>query len=417
MTRNTTGAALLIALALAASGCGKAQEAATTGAGDLKTGPGITDDTIALGAITDTSGPFAPLGSAVTQGEQLYFDEVNAEGGICGRTVELVVKDMGYDVQRAVAAYAEVEPQVAGFAQLFGSPMIAALKDTLAEDQMYTAAISWASSLLEQENVQITGATYDIEMINGIAYLVDEGMIKKGDTIGHIHLEGEYGDNGLAGSTYAAEKLGLTLEDIQVKATETDMTSAVNKLKGAGVTAIMLTTSGKQTASIAGVAASSGLDVPLLGNNPAFSPLLLETAAGAALERNLYVSGSIQPLSSDDATSKRILEAVKAKFPDTRTNAGVLYGYAVAPTAGATLEAACEAKDLSRTGLIEAFRSQTSVDTQGIMGPLDYSTQGAIPSRQTRVVRPSRSTLDIDGLVTAKELFESPIATEYTPQG
>jgi ABC-type branched-subunit amino acid transport system substrate-binding protein len=416
MTRTRTGAAVLIALTLAVSGCkGGASSGGTSGG--LKTGPGVTDSSIKLGAITDTSGAFAALGSAVTAGQQLFFDELNSKGGVCGRKVELVVKDMGYDVQRAVAAYAEVQPQVAGFAQLFGSPMIAALLDTLAQDKIYTAAVSWSSLLLKQENLQITGATYDIEMINGISYLVDKGKLKKGDKIGHIYLEGQYGANGLAGSKYAAEKLGLTVDAVQVKATETDMSTAVTKLKAAGVSAIMLTTTPKQTASVAGIAATAGLDVPLLGNNPAFSPLLLDTAAGPALEKNLYISGSLKPLSDDDAVSKKILAAFKAKFPKIRPNAGVTYGYAVAVTVADTLKKACDAKDLSRTGLTQAFRSQTSVQTEGIMAPLDYSVKGAIPSRQTRIVRPSRATLDIDGLTTVQNLFEAPIAKDYTPQG
>ncbi len=70
----------------------------------------MTATTLTLGALTDLTGPYATLGRSVVQAQQLWADEVNAEGGICGRKVEIRVKDHGYDVQKAVAAYAELSP-------------------------------------------------------------------------------------------------------------------------------------------------------------------------------------------------------------------------------------------------------------------------------------------------------------------
>ena len=413
MTRTRTAAVLLV-LALAATGCGTKGDDTASSSGEVKTGPGVDGKTIKLGVLTDTSGVFASLGATVTQGNQLGIDEINKAGGICGRQLELVVKDHGYDVQRAVTAYAEEEPQVAGMLQLLGSPMTTALLDQLAEDKMLGATATWASTLLKSDWIQISGATYDIEIINGLSYLVESGKLAKGDKIGHVYLEGEYGANGYAGSKYAAEKLGLTVEPIQVKATETDLTSAVTKLKGAGVKGIVVTTSPKQTASIAGVAAATGLDVPILGNNPVYSPLLLSTPAGPALEKNLYISGSSIPLSADNPAAEKVLAAFKAKYPGKPSNAGVTYGYGVAKIYEQTLKAACDAKDLSREGLEKAFRTLKNVDTDGIIAPLDYSEKGAIPARETYVVRPSKATIDIDGLKIEKELFESDIAKDYT---
>ncbi len=83
-----------------------------------------------------------------------------------------------------------------------------------------------------------------------------------------------------------------------------------------------------------------------------------------------------------------------------------------------TLKAACDKKDLSRTGIESAFRTLTNVDTKGIIAPLDYSKPGEIPARQTYVVRPSKANLAVDGLKIEKELFESDIAKDYTtPKG
>ncbi len=421
-TRTRTGAAVLLALALSASACStkaKDSTSSTAGggaaAGGLKTGPGVDAKTISLGVLTDQSGVFAALGKTVTQGNQLGVDEINAAGGVCNRQIKLVIQDHGYDVQKAVSLYAQEAPQVAGMLQLLGSPMTTALLGNLATDHMLGATATWASTLLKSKDIQISGATYDIEQVNGLSYLFDKGLIKKGDKVGHIYNEGAYGANGLAGSKYAAQKLGFTIVEQQIKATETDMTAAISKFKAAGVSAIALTVGPKATASAVGVAAATGLAVPFLGNNPTFSSQLLKSAAGPALIKNFYLSASFSPLSSDKPAEVKLLAAYKKKYGSEIPNAGVSYGYGVAKIYEQTLKAACEKKDLSREGIQAAFRTLTNVDTNGVIAPLDYSKVGAIPSRQTNILRPNMATLEIDGLKLEKDLFESAIAKDYTP--
>jgi len=418
MTRMRTKAVLGLALvvSLSATGCStKAKKSGGEDQGGVKAGAGVTKDTITLGVLTDESGTFAALGTTVTQGNQLAVDEINAAGGICGRKINLIVKDTAYDVQKAVSQYAEIAPNVAGMLQLIGSPATTALLPNIASDHMVSATATWASSLLSSPDIQISGATYDIEMINGLSYLLDKGVIKKGDKLGHIAFEGAYGDNGLEGSKYAADKLGLSIVTQRPKATETDMTSAVQALKQAGVKGILLTVGPKQLASAAGVAASIGLDVPILGNNPTFSPLLLSTPAGPAIEKNFYLSASSSPLSSDNPAIKKVLAAFKAKYPSAKPNAGVAYGYGVAKIYQQTLKAACDAKDLTHEGIEKAFHTLKNVDTEGIIAPLDYSKQGAIPARQTLIARASKANLDIDGLKVEKDLFESDTSKGYKP--
>jgi len=189
----------------------------------------------------------------------------------------------------------------------------------------------------------------------------------------------------------------------------------VQALKQAGVKAILLTVGPKQLASAAGVAASIGLDVPILGNNPTFSPLLLNSPAGPAIEKNFYLSASSSPLSADTPAVKKVLAAYKAKYPSATPNAGVAYGYGVGKIYEQTLKAACDAKDLTRTGIEKAFHTLKNVDTGGIIAPLDYSKQGEIPARQTIIARATKATLTIDGLKIEKDLFESDTAKGYQP--
>ncbi|MDP9135851.1 MAG: ABC transporter substrate-binding protein, partial [Actinomycetota bacterium] len=87
-----TAIGLTLLLALVVAACGKADDdsGGSTGAGGVKTGPGVTAKTITLGQLTDLSGVFAPLATAFTQAQELYWKERNAAGGVCGRQVKLV---------------------------------------------------------------------------------------------------------------------------------------------------------------------------------------------------------------------------------------------------------------------------------------------------------------------------------------
>ena len=95
---------------------------------------------------------------------------------------------------------------------------------------MVNIPAAWAQSLTESPEIAVVGATYEVEMINVLDYLLKEGKIKEGDKIGHIYFEGEYGEGGLAGSKYFAEQHGMTVVEQQIQSTDTDMTAPVTKL-------------------------------------------------------------------------------------------------------------------------------------------------------------------------------------------
>src|SRR5213075_560140 len=224
MTRVLRVFAVAVILALAVAACGSKGSSSSGGSsggggGSVKTGPGVTDKTISLGVLTDLSGVFAPLACPLTKANQMYWDQQNGKGGVCGRTVKLIVKDHGYDPQKAVFQYRDLAPKVAGLQQLLGSPITAALLPTLKSDRMVSLLSAWPSSLLGNDFVIEIGAPYDIELINALDYLKSKGKIKSGGKIGHVYYEGEYGENGLKGSKYFASKNGMTVVEQKIQPT------------------------------------------------------------------------------------------------------------------------------------------------------------------------------------------------------
>lgn len=413
--RNVLAAATIAVLLVAACST-KAKTTTQTGnsgsSSSIKTGPGVTSSTITLGALTDLSGVFAVLGKTVTQGTQIYFDALNKQGGVCGHKIKLLVKDHGYDVQKAVGLYSDLSTRVLGMEQLLGSPINAALKQNIETDKMFTIPVSWASTILDNPNNMIVGTTYDVEIINGVAWLMKSKGLKKGDSIGHIYIQGEYGENGFLGSQYAAKKAGLKVIGSQITATATDLTSQVTSLKAKGVKAILLTTTPTQTASAVAVDAASGLNVPVVGNNPTFVPQLLKTAAGPALQKLFYLVASWDPYSGTSKGATTVRDAYKARYPKDVPNGGVDWGYGAAVAYATVLKKACANKDLSRDGIQKAFRETTNVATDGLFPALDYSSPGDPATRESLVVRADAKAAG--GLTVVQPLTESSYAKSYT---
>ena len=406
-----------LAVALLAAGCATTKPPASSASSGsaVQTGPGVTATSITLGVLTDRTGPFAGAGAGIELGRKLFWDAQNAQGGVCNRKVEFTLKDHAYKTDQAVTAYAQLKDNVLAMDELLGSPEIAALSDSIKEDKMPTLAVSWSSSLLSNPYVIITGTTYDVEMINGLDWLMRNKGLAKGAKVGHIYLEGDYGANALAGSKAAAKEYGLTVVDTKIKATDTDLTAQVTALKNQGVKFVLLTGSSAQTASAVSVAEANGFDMTFVGSNPSFSPALLAGPAKSALEKRFYSVTSFAPYTSTGVGPTRLRTELAGKFPEqAKTGNGfAVYGYGQGIVMYKILEAACKAGALTRAGVLKAFQSLTTVQTDGLIATLDYSKPGQIPARQVYVVRPD-STVP-GGLSQVQDLFAAPFATSYTP--
>ncbi|PRZ41732.1 amino acid/amide ABC transporter substrate-binding protein (HAAT family) [Antricoccus suffuscus] len=404
---TATVGVLALAITTGCSTKGGSGGAATTGSDGIKTDYGVSDTEITLGELTDHSGAFKIGGLSVSQGAQVWVDEINAAGGICDRKIKIDSQDMGYHTDKAISLYAAQKDRILGMMQLLGSPMIAALKGQLNSDKILFIPASWASTNLDVETLLMIGASYDVETINGMAFLQKQGLIADGDKVGHIYIDGEYGANALAGSKFYAGKHNMTVVEQKLTATDNDMSATITKMKSEGVKGLMLSTSTAQLGSIVTQAKNQGLDVPMVGNNPSFDAPLMDTPAAAAMD-NYYLSNYSVPFA--DPAMADVAAKFKAQFTDI-PNKTVGLGYLSGLLWQGILEEACDAKDLTRDGVIAASKKVTKLETQGITAPLDFSKVGEPSTRATLILKPDAS---VDGkLVTVQKAEASKEATEY----
>ncbi|MCW2613547.1 MAG: bra [Frankiales bacterium] len=405
-----TGVLLAASILAASAGCStKSEDTATPGdngdGGEITTGRGVEGSTIKLGVLTDLTGAFAALGADITNANTLFWEKQNAGDKVCDGKyeVELDIKDTGYVPQQGVQLYSGMKDDVLAMQQTIGSPINTALESAYEADSVVNLPSAWAKNLTNYEGNGVVGATYDVEMTNGLSYALEEGLIKEGDTLGHIYFEGEYGANGLAGSKYMATEHGFKIVEAKIKPTDQDMSAQITSFKAAGVKAILLTVNPTVTASAAGVAATQGLDVPIIGSNPVFAPGLLKGPAAAALKKNLIVSS---PINTFDKHPE-ILADYKAKYPNSTPSLGVLFGYGMSDIMRQIIEKACENGDLTPEGMLEAKGELTDIETGDLIVPLNFSESGKSPSLQSFILQPA----DVDGGAKAlTEAVESPDA-------
>ena len=296
--------------------------------------------------------------------------------------------------------------------QMIGSPVLAAIKQQITNDKMLTIPAAWSSDNLDSESVLMIGQTYDVEMINGLAYLQKVGKIKDGDKIGHIYVDSEYGQNAYKGAKWYADKHDVELLGAAVQSTDVDMTATITKFKSEGVTAILVTTPPAATGSVVLQNVQQGLNVPVLGSSPTFSTTLLKDESVTAALSNFYSSYTFDAFGtgSGNETVAKVEEEYKAGYTDPADDS-ITGGYASGLVLEAVLKKACDNGDMTRAGVLEARKQLDSVDTKGITGTLDLTDPGAPTSREGIIM-----TIDPQAIVGLKAVtkFEaSDEAKEY----
>ncbi|WP_244929921.1 ABC transporter substrate-binding protein [Nocardioides sp. W7] len=87
----------LLAASVVLAACGADGRDEDDGDGPAAAQPGVTDDSVKVGAHFPLTGVAAPGYNEIPTGAQAYFDFVNAAGGVHGRQIEYVVKDDAYN--------------------------------------------------------------------------------------------------------------------------------------------------------------------------------------------------------------------------------------------------------------------------------------------------------------------------------
>ncbi|RJF95449.1 ABC transporter substrate-binding protein [Noviherbaspirillum saxi] len=232
---------------------------------------GVTDKEIVLGVITDLSGAVAQYGKESRNGMQMKVDEINAQGGVNGRKLRLVVEDNGYDPKKAVLATQKLVTGEKVFAVLghLGTATNMAVLPFLIENKVFNFLPQGASKeFYDPPNPYkvALAPSYRFMATTSLRYLLEKKDYKK---IGVLYQDDDFGQDVLAGVELQlkADKKSL-VEKVSYKRGATDFSSQMAKLRAADCDLVIV---GATLRELVG----SVLEAKKIG----FSPAILTTAA------------------------------------------------------------------------------------------------------------------------------------------
>ncbi|MFO1199429.1 MAG: ABC transporter substrate-binding protein [Burkholderiaceae bacterium] len=280
---------------------------------------GVSKGEIVVGSIQDLSGPIASLGKPVQNGMILRAEQINAQGGINGRKIKLVVEDSGYDPKKGVLAAQKLVNQDKIFAMVatMGSPVsLATLPICLDKSVLHLFPITAHTGNFEPYHKLKFSASnpYPNTTRIGLNLMMKRGNYKR---VGIIYQDDEYGQDVVRGTEAALKDLGLALvEKTSYKRGATDFSSQMQKLKAANPDLIVLATIIRETIGAMATARQLGYTGDFFGSEAAYQPLVPK-AGGKAVEGLYAVSTVTAPYRDDPTNSKALndwMDAYKARF-------------------------------------------------------------------------------------------------------
>jgi ABC-type branched-subunit amino acid transport system substrate-binding protein len=216
--------------------------AALHGAPAWAQSPGVTPTTVLVGQSAAFSGPAAQLGIQMNAGAKAYFEHVNKQGGVHGRTIELRIRDDKYESNLAAdntRKFIEDDKVFALFGYV-GTPTSAAALPIFTEAKVpFVAPFTGAELLRDPFNRQIfhVRASYYDETEKIVEQLVSVGIRK----IAVFYQNDAYGKAGLAGVERAMKKRNMAMAATgTVERNTTDVGAAVKTILGAQPDAVVM---------------------------------------------------------------------------------------------------------------------------------------------------------------------------------
>ena len=386
--RSFLAAAGVSAAALALTACGGSSSTAASTAGSAAgSTAAASGDTIKVGVLGPMTGDVSVYGLAVINGATLYLDQVNANGGVNGKQLEVITMDEQGDATQAVTCFTKMCDQ--GITALVGDVTTTPTLAVAAESADYNMPMVTASATAE-------AVTYDAETdtVNGNVFratftdpfqgikMADYAYQKLGYTqAAVIYLKGADYNEGLAENFVKEfESLGGTIVDQETYADgDVDFKTQLTTILGKNPQVVFCPNYYQDVGQILAQAESIGLTVPFLGGDGWDG---LEGYATADQLKDAYFCANYAKGSNTEFES-----AYKEKYGEDYPNGFAPLGYDAAMTVVYGLQAAEDAgleagTDEYKQAVIDAIASGT---IDGITGTFTFDEHHN-PVKQTAIL-------------------------------
>lgn len=392
---------------------------------------GITDTTIKVGTHMPLTGVAAPGYSTIPQGTKAYFDYVNANGGLCGRQVEYIVRDDGYNPTNTAQVTNQLVLQDEIFAMLggLGTPTHSAVTDFLNEEKVPDLFVS--SGALQWNQPQKYPYTfgwqpnYTVEGKIVGKYIADNfpnakvGLFGQGDDFGRDGFAGArqfLGKQIVAEVTYAPGNTDVGPQIAELQQKGADLVVGFNVPAYTALSQLVaLRLNYKPTWFYSNVGSDASLVGALLAN---FSK---GAVSGGGLLEGIYTTKYIPTVEEPDNPWIQLFDKAWKTYGEKKQeplNNFRVYGMSQAVTFANAIVRSCD--NLNRQAVVKTIEEQGSQFQGPWLAPLEYSAQSHRGITGVQVVqlqggKPVKKTeiqATDDGQGTIKAVTEKPDAPD-----
>jgi branched-chain amino acid transport system substrate-binding protein len=322
----------------------------------LGTARAQSSNKIILGQSAAFTGPAAQLGIQFHAGAKLWFDHVNALGGLGGRSIEIKTMDDGYEPDRCAENTRKlIEDDVFALFGYIGTPTsLAALPLVKKEQIPFIAPFTGAMGLREpfNKNVFHLRASYNDETALIVRQLTNLSLKK----IAVFYQNDAYGKAGLDGVTLALNALQLKpVAQATVERNSVEVDAAIKTILASSPDAVIQVSAYKSCAAFIRAARKAGYggtfyNVSFVGTQ-ALADELGKEGAGVVVSQVVP-----SPYNSARPITREFIESVKKAGGSANANFSSMEGYLAAKvfTEGLTRAGA---KNATRDSLARGIES------------------------------------------------------------
>ncbi len=326
---------------------------------------GVSDERILFGQSAAFSGPAQELGKNMKLGIQAAFDEVNTQGGVHGRVLELQSLDDAYEPEHAIVMTRNLIEQEQVFALIgaVGTPTSrSATPIAQASGVPYIAPFTGAAFLRDDEwdNIINLRASYNQETEEMVARLTDDLGITR---VGVMYQNDSFGRAGFRGAVAALARRDMEPVSIGIYPRNTTaVKTALLDLRLGDPEAVIMVGAYEPVARLISWARRTDMDpvfmtVSFVGSN-ALAQELGPDGAGVLVTQ-------VVPFPEDDSLPvvHAYLEALAAHDPEAEPGFVSLEGYLAGRMVISALQE-CGA-DVERSCLLDQLIDRGSFDIDG----------------------------------------------------
>ena len=279
-------------------------------------GPAQAAEPIRIGAFLAVTGPASFLGDPELRTLQMYVDEVNQQGGVLGRPLELIHYDTGGNAKDAVNFVKRliqkdnVDVIVGGSSS---GETLAVIPD-VEESQIPFISLAAAVSIIEPVKKWVFKVAHTDRMATARIF---EDMKKRGITkVALITGDGGFDKSGREQCLALAPQYGITIvADEFYGNKDTDMTAQLTKIRATDAQAILNFGFGSAPAIVTKNIKQLGINLPVYQSHGVASKKFIELAGEAAEGVRLPAAALVVAEQLPDSDpQKKVLMDYKTKF-------------------------------------------------------------------------------------------------------